>query len=76
MEVLHGNHSRITIVEGSTNQMEVVEVEVDAEKQHSKLSYVGEKPRYNFELHVSKPLQAHLYIAKAGGDMRGKSKAR
>jgi hypothetical protein len=39
-------------------------------------TYSGEKPRYNFELHVSNHIQAHLDIAKAGGDMRERSKAR
>jgi hypothetical protein len=57
-----------------TNQMEAMEA--DAEKQLSTLTYTGEKPRYNFELHVSKHLQAHLDIAKAGGDMRERSKVR
>ena len=51
-------------------------VEANAEKQLSTLRYTGEKPRYNFETHVSKHLQAHLDIAKAGGDMRERSKVR
>jgi hypothetical protein len=54
--------------------MEVMEA--DAEKQLSTLAYTGEKPWYNFEIHVSKHLQAHLDIAKAGGDMRELSKVR
>jgi hypothetical protein len=53
-------------------QMETMKV--NAEKQLSTLIYSGEKPRYNFELHVSKQLQAHLDIEKAGGDMRERSK--
>jgi hypothetical protein len=50
-----------------TNQMEAMEA--NAEKQVSTLIYTGEKPRYNFELHVSKHLQAHL-------DMQEQSQAR
>jgi predicted MPP superfamily phosphohydrolase len=57
-----------------TNQMEAMEA--NAEKQLSTLIYSGEKPRFNFELHVSKHLQAHLDIEKAGGDMREQSKVR
>jgi hypothetical protein len=57
-----------------TNQMEAREA--NAEKQLSTLIYTGEKPQYNFELHVSKHLQAHLDVAKTGGDMREQSKVR
>jgi hypothetical protein len=56
-----------------TNQMEALEA--NAEKQLSTLIYYREKPRYNFELRVSKYLQAHLDIEKAGGDMCERSKA-
>jgi hypothetical protein len=56
------------------NQMEAMEA--NAEKQLSTLTYTGEKQRNNFELHVSKHLQAHLDIAKAGVAMREQSKAR
>jgi hypothetical protein len=51
-----------------TNQMEAIEA--SAEKQLATLVYRGEKPRYNFETHVSKHLRAHLDIEKAGGEMR------
>jgi hypothetical protein len=60
-----------------TNQMEAMEaMEANAEKQLSALTDSGEKPRYNFELHVSKHFQDHLDIAKAGGDMRERSTVR
>jgi hypothetical protein len=57
-----------------TNQMEAIEAA--AEKQLASLVYRGEKPRYNFETHVSKHLRAHLDIEKAGGEMRERQKVR
>ena len=56
------------------NQMEAIEA--NAEKQLASLVYRGEKPRYNFETHVSKHLRAHLDIEKAGGEMRERAKVR
>jgi hypothetical protein len=57
-----------------TNQMEAIEA--NAEKQLASLVYCGEKPRYNFETHVSKHLRAHFDIEKAGGEMRERAKVR
>ena len=57
-----------------TNQMEAIEA--SAEKQLATLVYRGEKPRYNFETHVSKHLRAHLDIEKAGGALRETQKVR
>jgi Asp-tRNA(Asn)/Glu-tRNA(Gln) amidotransferase C subunit len=57
-----------------TNQMEAIEAR--AEKQLTTLIYSGEKPRYNFEIHVSKHLRAHLDIEKAGSEIRERSKVR
>jgi hypothetical protein len=56
------------------SQMEAIEA--TAEKQLASLVYRGEKPRYNFETHVSKHLRAHLDIEKAGGEMREQSNVR
>jgi hypothetical protein len=57
-----------------TNQMEAIEA--SAEKQLATLVYRGEKPRYNFETHVSKHLRAHLDIDKAGGVLNERQKVR
>jgi hypothetical protein len=57
-----------------TNQMDAIEA--SAEKQLATLVYRGEKPRYNFESHVSKHLRAHLDIAKAGGVLNERQKVR
>lgn len=57
-----------------TDQLE--EIEAKAEKQLMTLVYRGEKARYNFETHVSKHLQAHLDIIKAGGELRENKKVR
>ena len=57
-----------------TNQMEAIEA--GAEKTLATLVYRGEKPRYNFETHVSKHLRAHLDIEKAGGVLNERQKVR
>ena len=57
-----------------TNQMDAIEA--SAEKQLATLVYHGEKPRYNFETHVSKHPREHLDIAKAGGVMNERQKVR
>ena len=55
-----------------TNQMEAIEA--NADKQLASLVYRGEKPRYNFETHVSKAsLRPHLDIEQAGGDLNERS---
>ena len=57
-----------------TNQMDAIEA--SAEKQLATLDYRGEKPRYNFETHVSKHLRAHLDIAKEGGVLNERQRVR
>jgi hypothetical protein len=57
-----------------TNQMEAIEA--STEKQVATLVYRGEKPRYNFETHLSKHLRAHLDIDKAGGLLNERQKVR
>ena len=57
-----------------TSQMDAIEA--SAEKQLATLVYRGEKPRYNFETHVSKHLRAHLDIEKAGGVLSERQKVR
>jgi hypothetical protein len=58
-----------------SNEMEAMEVA--AEKSLDTGHYTGEKPRYNFETHVSKHLKAHLDIEKSTGvAMTEKSKVR
>ena len=51
-------------------------IEAGAEKTLATLVYHGEKPRYNFETHVSKHLRAHLDIEKAGGVLNERQKVR
>jgi hypothetical protein len=46
---------------------EVEAIEAAAEKALETGDYTGEKPRYNFETHVSKHQKAHLDIEKATG---------
>ena len=46
---------------------EIEAIEAAAEKALETGHYTGEKPRYNFETHVSKHLKAHLDIEKATG---------
>jgi hypothetical protein len=46
---------------------ELEAIESAAEKAMESGNYTGEKPRYNFETHVSKHLKAHLDIEKATG---------
>ena len=46
---------------------EIEAIEAAAEKALETGHYTGEKPRYNFETHVSKHLRAHLDIEKATG---------
>lgn len=46
---------------------ELEAIEAAAEKALETAKYTGEKPRYNFETHVSKHLRAHLDIEKATG---------
>jgi hypothetical protein len=46
---------------------ELEAIEAAAEKALETAKYSGEKPRYNFETHVSKHLRAHLDIEKATG---------
>jgi hypothetical protein len=46
---------------------ELEAIEAAAEKAMETGNYTGEKPRYNFETHVSKHLKAHLDIEKATG---------
>jgi hypothetical protein len=46
---------------------ELEAIEAAAEKALESGNYTGEKPRYNFETHVSKHLKAHLDIEKATG---------
>jgi hypothetical protein len=46
---------------------EVEAIEAAAEKALESGHYTGEKPRYNFETHVSKHQKAHLNIEKATG---------
>jgi hypothetical protein len=57
-----------------TNQLEAIEAK--AEKLLQTLVYRGEKPRYNFEIHISKHLQAHLDIEKSGGEIIETKKVR
>jgi hypothetical protein len=46
---------------------ELEAIEAAAEKALETGTYTGEKPRYNFETHVSKHLKAHLDMEKATG---------
>jgi hypothetical protein len=46
---------------------EIEAIEAAAENALTTGHYTGEKPRYNFETHVSKHLKAHLDIEKATG---------
>ena len=46
---------------------ELEAIEAAAEKALDTAKYTGEKPRYNFETHVSKHLRAHLDMEKATG---------
>jgi hypothetical protein len=60
----------------SAEQTKLKRLKASAEKQLASPVYHSEKPRYNFEMHVSKHLRAHLDIEKAGGEMRERSKVR
>lgn len=48
-------------------QSELETIQVKAEQRLDQLQYRGEKPRYNFELHVSNHRKSHNEILKASG---------
>lgn len=56
---------------------ELEAIETAAENRLETLIYRGEKPRYNFETHVTKHRQSHLELQKATGtEMPGPTKVR
>jgi hypothetical protein len=55
-----------------TNQLEAIEAK--AKKLLQTLVYRGDKPCYNFEMHISMHLQAHLDIEKSGVKIRKTNK--
>jgi hypothetical protein len=56
---------------------ELEAIETAAEHRLDTLIYRGEKPRYNFETHVTKHRQSHLELQKATGhEMAGTTKVR
>jgi hypothetical protein len=51
-------------------------MEAKAEKLLQILVCRGEKSRFNLEIHISNPLQAHLVIEKTGVEIRETKKVR